>query len=195
MPAAPAGPEQGQAGQRVIEAEVDALETVLKQVERATVSLAPDAQEIKLSAKVAPVQGSLLAAYLATVPSGIPATLKYMPEDAFAVCAFKVGNLEPLAIPFIALNTKMMAAGGMDPVQAALLSSQVSGWLKAFGDEMTFALRSGQGMRTVGAGALKDPEVFKALLQKMPELFDALAALLPEHGNADAGQVGSRQVQ
>ena len=69
-------------------------------------------------------------------------------------------------------------------MQAALLSSQVSGGVKAFGDEMTFALRSGQGMRTVSAAALKDPKVFKALLQKMPELFNALAAIYRNMGMA-----------
>ncbi len=168
LPAAPGGPEKVR---HVIDAEVEALETVLRQVERATVSLAPDAQEIKLSVKVAPVQGGLLSAYLATVPSGIPATLKYMPDDAFAVCAFKLGNLEPLMIPVIALDTKLMASSGMDTVQAAALSAQLSGWLKVVGDELTFAMRSGQGFRIVSAGTLKDPEAYKALLQKMPELF------------------------
>jgi hypothetical protein len=168
------GAGQGPQAQAMLEAEVDALENFLKQVDRATISLTPDAQEVKLSAKVEPVQGSLLAVYLATVPVGIPATLKYMPEDAFAVCAFKVGNLEPLAIPFIAFSAKVMAAGGADPAQVAQLSSLCSNWLKAYGDDMTFALRSGQGMRSVMAGALKDPEMYKSLLQKMPELFGAL---------------------
>jgi hypothetical protein len=182
IPMPPDATEQGQQVQRMLEVEVDALETFLKQVDCATVSLTPDAQELKLSAKVVPVQGGLLAAYLATVPTGIPATLKYMPEDAFAVCAFKVGNLEPLTIPLIALNTQIFAACGMDPVQTALLSSQFSGVFKAYGDEGTIALRSGQGMRAVGAMALKDPEVIKAMLQKMPELLGALAGLYRNMG-------------
>ena len=161
----------------VMDLEVDALERIVKQVERATVSLTPDAQEINLSVKLAPVQGGMLAAYLATVPTGIPATLKYMPDDSFAVCAFKVGNLAPLEIPLMALSTKIMAAGGMDAAEAALIMSQFSGWLKAIGDDMAFAIRSGQGMRIVGAMSLKDPEIFKALLQKMPALYGALAGL------------------
>jgi len=177
LPAAPGGPEQAQQGQRAVEAEVDALETVLKQVERATVSLTPDAQDLKLSAKIAPVQGSPLAAYLSSVPNGIPATLKYMPEDAFAVCSFKIGNLESLAVPFIEFYAKLLATGGVDPAQAAQLSSQLSGVIKTCGDEMTFAFRSGQGIRAVGASAFKDPELFRAFLQKMPELSSALAGL------------------
>jgi hypothetical protein len=182
LPTAPTDPAKNQQARAAIDIEVDALETLLKQVEHVTVSLTPDAQELKLSAKIVPVQGGLLTAYLATVPTGIPATLKYMPEDAFAVCAFKVGNLEPLAIPFIAFYTKLLAAGGTDPVQAALLSSQLSGVLKAYGDEGTLALRSGQGVRAVGANALKDPEVLKAFLQKMPEIFGTLAGLYQNMG-------------
>ena len=168
-------PAKLQQARDAIDAEVDALETIVKQAERATVSLTPDAQEINLSAKLAPVQGGLLAAYLATVPTGIPATLKYMPDDSFAVCAFKVGNLAPLEIPMIAFTTKLMASGGMDATQAALVLSQFTGLFKAIGDDAAFAIRSGQGMRLVGAMALKDPEIFKALLQKMPTLYGALA--------------------
>jgi hypothetical protein len=175
VPTAPGGPEQSQAGQRAIEAEVDAFETVLKQVERATVSFSPDAQEIKLSAKVEPVQGGRLASYLATVPSGVPATLKYMPEDAFAVCAFKVGNVEPLITRFVAFSTNLLTQGGVEPSKAASLSDQGASALKALGDDMAFALRSGQGIRAVSAMAFKDPEVYKALLQKMPEFFGTLA--------------------
>jgi hypothetical protein len=182
LPMPPNATEQGQRVQRMLGMELDVLETLLKQVECATVSLTPDAQELKLSAKVVPVQGGMLAAYLATVPTGIPATLKYMPEDAFAVCAFKVGNLEPLAIPFIAFYTKLLSVSGMDAMQAALLSSQLAGVLKAYGDEGTLAFRSGQGMRFVGANALKDPEVLKAFLQKMPELLGALAGLYQNMG-------------
>ena len=169
------GAAQGPQVQAMLETEVDALETFLKQVDRATVCLTPDAEAVKLSAKLVPIQGSLLGVYLATVPSGTPATLKYMPEDAFAVCAFKVGNLEPLVLPLIALNTKLMAAGSMDAAKAAQMATQTAGFVKAFGDEMTFAIRSGQGVRTVAAFALKDPDAFKALLQKMPELMGTLA--------------------
>jgi hypothetical protein len=168
-------PAKSQQARDAIDVEVDALETAVKQAERATVSLTPDAQEINLSAKLAPVQGGLLAAYLATVPTGIPATLKYVPEDAFAVCAFKVGNLAPLEIPLIALTTKIMATGGVDPAQSALIFSQFSAWFKAVGDDAVFAVRSGPGFRMVGAMSLKDPEIFKALLQKMPTLYGALA--------------------
>jgi hypothetical protein len=174
IPTAPGGPEQSQAGQRAIEAEVDALETVLKQVERATVSLSPDAQEIKLSARVEAVEGRGLACYLATVPSGVPATLKYMPEDAFAVCAFKVGNVEPLISRFVAFSTNLLTQGGVEPSKAASLSDQGASALKALGDDMAFALRSGQGIRVVSAIAFKDPEVYRALLQKMPEFFGTL---------------------
>ncbi len=162
----------------VMDLEVDALERIVKQVERATVSLTPDAQEVNLSVKLAPEQGRMLATYLATVPTGIPATLKYLPDDSFAVCAFKVGNLAPLEAPLMALSTKIMAAsGGMNAAEAALIMSQFSGWLKAIGDDTAFAIRSGQGMRIVGAMSLRDPEIFKALLQKMPALYGALAGL------------------
>ena len=182
LAAAPGGPGQGEQVQRMIEAEVDALETVLKQVDRVTVSLTPDAQDLKLSARLVPVQGSLLAAYLASVPSGIPATLKYMPEDAFAVCSFKIGNLEPLTAQLVEFSTKIMAAAVTDPAQAAQVTAQSTAWIKALGDDMCFAMRSGQSLRAVYAATLKDPEAFKALLQKMPELFDALAGFYRNMG-------------
>jgi len=174
---APTDPAKAQQARAVIDLEVDFLERVVRQAERATVSLTPDAQEINLSAKLAPVQGGLLAAYLATVPTGIPATLKYLPDDCFAVCAFKVGNLAPLEGPLIELTTKLMSmGGGMDAAQAALMAGQFSGWFKATGDDSAFAVRSGPGMRFVGAMSLKDPEIVRALLQKMPALYGALAA-------------------
>jgi hypothetical protein len=175
-------PAKSQHLRDMLDAEVDVLEKLVRQAERATVSLTSDAQEINLSANIAPVQGGLLAAYLATVPAGIPETLKYLPDDAFAVCAFKLGDLGPLEIPLIALTTKIMASGGTDPAQAALVFSQFSSWFKAIGGEMTFALRSGKAFSVVSAMALKDPEIFKALLQKMPELFGALAGFYGNMG-------------
>jgi hypothetical protein len=47
---------------------------------------------------------------------------------------------------------------------------------------MTVAYRSGQGIRAVSACALKDPEVFKTLLQKMPDLFGTLAGFYRNMG-------------
>lgn len=175
-------PAKSQRARDMADAEVDVLEKVVRQAERATVSLTSDAQEINLSANVTPVQGSLLAAYLATVPTGIPETLKYVPDDAYAVCACKLGDLGLLETPLTSLTTKIMTAGGMDPAQAALVLSQVSSWFKAVGGEMTFALRSGQGFPIVGAMALKDPEVFRALLQKMPEVCGAVAGFYENMG-------------
>jgi hypothetical protein len=99
----------------------------------------------------------------------------------------------------MAYNTQLMAAGGADPVQAALVFNQFSGYFKAIGDEMTCALRSGQGIRVVSAMALKDPELFKALLQKMPEIFGALAGVnrnmgMPMQLNSEVVKYNDREI-
>ena len=77
-------------------------------MERVSARLDFAAQDARLSLSVAPVQGGKLAAYLASVQPGVPATLSYLPDDAFVVAACKVGNLEPLLDSFTAFGTRIV---------------------------------------------------------------------------------------
>jgi len=168
--------------QRVLDIEIDAFESLAKQVERVSARLDFGAQDARLSLSLSPVPGGKLAGYLASVQPGVPATLKYLPNDSFLVTACKVGNLDPLVDTFTAFMTRVNAVVGTDPAAAGALAQRGAEIIRAFGDEFACGLRSGQGVRMVETIRLKDPASFKAAMKKMPELMAPLTNLYRSMG-------------
>lgn len=168
--------------QRILDIEIDALESASRQVDRVSARLDFAAQDARLSFSLAPVHGGKLAAYLASVQPGVPATLSRLPDGAFVVGACKVGNLEPLLDSFTELGTRMCVATGADPATAGALAGQLVEIVRAYGDEFACALYPGQGFRMVETIRLKNPGAFLAAMEKMPDFMALMTKMYRNMG-------------
>lgn len=155
-------------------AQLDALESVFRQLNTGAARLSLDAKEVRLWLSAEAQAQTPLAAYLATVPKGAPLLLQYLPSDAFAVGAFKVGNVEPLVGWISDIYRKVVTAAHEDAAPIDERRRQAMDLVRATGDEIAFAVRQGKALTIVEAVRVKDPARFQALLQQSPGLLNVI---------------------
>ncbi len=166
----------------MLNAEIDALESLLNQIESAHARLSADGEELRLSVGLDAVAGSTLAGYFASVPTGRPDTLAYLPQDAFVVAALKLGSMDALTSWAVDFQAKIMAAQGAEPGAETDFVTAMQNILPAYGDEFSAAMRPGKGMQMVEVIRMKDAEAVKKMSDEMQNMADLTTQMYKDMG-------------
>ena len=162
--------------------ELDALEKLMGQVESFSARMTVDNQNIALAFGLRAVDESGLAGYLESIPPGQPPTLKYVPDDAFLVMATRVGNMQPLMAWAMEFQTKVAATMGQDQAGSQELAAVTQDILTAYGDDLTFAMRAGKGMRALYVLRLRDVQARERLAKALPALVKPMMGMYKSMG-------------
>ena len=174
-------PQAGQM-QAILNAEIDALEALVSQIGAGSARLSADGTRLGLSIGIEAVPGSALGDYLASVPEGRPETLKFMPQDAFLVAALKMGNMEALGAWVAEFQTTIMAVTGTAADEAADAATAAQEIMRAYGDEISFAMRPGKGIQGVEVIRMKDAGAAKEATGKMPLMLERATQMYKNMG-------------
>lgn len=162
-------PGQEAAG-RIIEAEFQLLEALAKELETSAVSLRLDGKGLRLTTACRSAKGGALETYLASIPKGSPALMKYLRSDLGVGMAMRVGDLAPAIGWYPDFLKKMMGGSGQDAAKVEQMGKAVTDYAKAMGSDMVLSFSLGQTLRLVEAFAVKDTKAFRDLMEKNTEL-------------------------
>lgn len=182
QPGQPGTAAFGAAMSRQQMAQIDALEAISNQVESLYIGLSPNAQQLGLTFAVEARANSNLANYFASVPSGLPETMGYLPKDAFMAAGFKVGDIVPLMTWAADFQRKMMAAAGEDAATIEETIHSLQEMALLYGDEQAFAMRPGKGLCIVQVRRFVNAEAAKAVAAKVPLLTNKLTRMYQKMG-------------
>ena len=170
--------------QPILNAYIDAVESMSRQIDNLLVTLSLSGAELRLHTEAQPVAGSGLSNYLASVPRGELRTLKYLPADSMLIWTSKMGDLEPLMTWSRKIMEAMASAGGQDPKALDPLWQWTEKILPIFGDEFSAALLSSDDglMRLVEVINFKDPAAAAELLAEYPAFVDQLSEVYKDMG-------------
>ena len=183
MNAMAASGQQDASAMSVINIYLQAIESFAGQVREAGLKLNAGAENLKAQVYLDAIPGTQLATYLASVPSGLPETLKYMPEDAMVLAAARVGDTTATAEWISALMKQMAEAGNAAPEEAAGMAQAMKNFTAAFGDDVSMAWRPGQGINIVEAVRLKDAEAARQYTKDMNRYKDVLSKVYHDMGS------------
>jgi len=174
--------QQGAQVEAILAAEIDACEALAGQIAtcQARLTLDPDQAMLKLGMDAVP--GTEMAAYLASVPEGMPDTLKYLPQDAFFVAATRMGDMKPLADAMADFQAKLMAISGMGEGAGADMAKMTADAMQSYGDDFSFAMRPGKGFQMVEVIRLKDAGAAKVLMGNMSAMSEQVTAMYKKMG-------------
>jgi len=167
-----APPETAQQTQAIVHAEIDALEALMGQIQSNTLRVNAQPDALRLSLELDAIPGTPLAAYLSSVPDGMPDTLKYVPNDTFLLGTFKMGDMASMMSWLIDFQTRMMAAQGTPPEESEKILNSLKDMMHAYGSELTFGMQKGARIRLVEAIRLKDPAAAAQMTNKAPTMAD-----------------------
>ena len=177
----PPGPQKERM-EAIWAAELDAVEALAKQLRSASVRLDLDADQLRLLFDLRALTGTDLARYLAGVGQGPPETMRHLDADAVFAAAFKVGDWQPLVGWCVNLQKIMLATTGEGPDKAEEVAKAVQGLLRHYGDDVSFALMSGKGLRVVEVIRLKTAGSRDALVKAIPEFMEGYADMYKAMG-------------
>jgi len=174
--------------QRVLEAELKGIESVLRQTVALSASIKLDGGDLTLVFEAAPAPASGLAKYISSVPTGEPKLLPYVPADSVGVFAFKVGDLGPFLDWSMGI-VRAMVRPGEGETEAGALSELARAALNAAGKEVAVAFGGKDSLVITRAVEVRDKA---ALEQVMPRLLRQVEKAMK---NATIGGVYGLDVQ
>lgn len=159
----------------MVKAELDAVESLVRQTETAMWTASVGADGVQLDPSVTAVKGSGLAKYFARTPGGALRTLRYVPADAVAAFAGKNPGFEEMTEWWIGALKQMSAAQGQESESMKEWADIMRKTVATYGDEMcAFVRLSEDGNPQFGEVIeLDDPAAYRGLL---PEFDKAMAA-------------------
>lgn len=166
--------EQPPAVAEVLKLEIEALETFAAQVKTVDAGLDFSADEAKLALSLTALPETNIAKYAASVPSGLPELLKYIPQDCWVVAAMRMGDTKLFSDWGAQFTKRIMIAAGKTPEEAEKLAASSLRMRGCYGDQFAAGLRSGPGMRVVEAvrlNNLQTPELVNAQIDMMGTQF------------------------
>jgi len=181
-------PMKGTAGgtniKAILDAEVDAAESLAKQIETVMVTVGFGAERMRIKLQLRATDGGGVSRYMASVPAGEPKVLKYMPADAWFVVAAKMGDLRPLMDWGFSLMEKVVPAGTDDAQAIKEMMQAAQQMLSAYGNEVAFALTSapGQPMALTEVIQMKDPKSAAEAMAKIGQLMVRWMGLMTAPG-------------
>jgi len=145
----------------------DMLEAVGRQVETISVGLSAEKDAVVLDSRLAPVPGGELEAYLAGVPRGELALLRYLPAGVGAFFAGKTGDLQAFGEWYLDMAGRLTVATGR--AGGAWLGYARTAFGTASGEAAYgFSFEPGGLVRVTTATALDDPVAAEELLAAAP---------------------------
>jgi len=181
QPAAGLGSPEGL--KEVLDAEISAFEVIATQIERLLVTVSFTGDKMRIGLRMEATEGGGLARYIASVPAGEPATLGYLPDDAWLVVAAKIGDFKPAVEWWTAVVDKLGASGG----QPGLLGTMAQTAKEAFslyGNEVGFAMTSkpGEPMAVTELIEVTDAQRVADVSERMNESMSKMMQSLPAVG-------------
>ena len=129
-----------------------------------------DAETISVSFGLDAVPASGLATYLSTVPPGLPATLGYVPQDAFVVGALRIGDTGPLTEWALGFQTKLLTAMGGKPEKIERITALTRKFMNMKAEEATFAMLPGFKLSFVHVERYRDATGIAEMQRQRMEL-------------------------
>ncbi len=162
----------------ILDAELDAVESLARQIESVVASVEVDAERIRIKWQLLATEEGGLSRYIASVPAGKPRTLKYLPADAWLVSAAKFGDLGPLVDWSCGLMERIAASGpeGAKPIEA--MAEIIRNMVPLYGNEFSFAMTSGPGEPLALAKVIevKDAKAVSEAMLEMEALTEAMGS-------------------
>lgn len=184
LPMMAMGAAPGMDGQQllaVLNAELDAAETLVRQLDAMSVAIGLGQDDIVFTTRVRPVEGGGVSNYVASVPSGDLDLLRYMPADSSAVFALKLGDLGPFLEWYgEILQVFMPAAVEADAVEALVALLRESSDI--LGTEMAVAFGGEDSLRLVEALAVKDAARIEGMITEGLVHSEAMLTAMGEAG-------------
>jgi hypothetical protein len=152
----------------IVNAYVDAAESLALQMETVSGRFSMDLDAATAAVRVEPVAGSRLAKYMAEMPGGDLDLLQYLPADSIFVFAGHIGDLSPLVDWYGKVLAAMAPAAAGPPGKGLLDAARQS--LAYMGNEVAFSVSSGgEGpLLLSSAMKVKDAQGMERLLQDLP---------------------------
>ncbi len=160
----------------VLQAEIDAVEAMLRQTEEVRVGVAFNSEDLRVHKTVKLTPGGI-ATYLAGLPDGPLSLQTYLPADCLAGAVGKVGDLEPALDWYDDFIAKTMSALGGDRASVDALMELMRQGIEDLGGEMVQAVTTTAGGKIGYVYVMRttDPAAFRQMLESMPDMLGKTA--------------------
>ena len=176
MPQGEGAPPQPAAVKNILLLEVNSLLSLLQQVDKLQLGVNVEAEGLRLSKAVFPVEGSNAAKFMAAQTAQKSALAGFIPQDGGLLGSGAI-TFTPELTAWYAYFTKalMTATPGADAAAVDQMAQWVAGALEAFGGEFAFGgLNPAGDAMVTEIFTLKDPAKAKQMLEQYPAMIAAM---------------------
>lgn len=174
------GAQQMQAVQSVLQAEVDAMLSLIEQTEEVQLGLDVQSDQLRLSKAVLPASGTTLEGFFAAQNPQTSSLLGVIPQNSGIIASGSLNFTPEFIEAYTNFTAKIskIAAQQVDPELTSKLSDWVTSAFKVFGGDFALgALNADTDVLMTQVYTVKDPAQAKQLIEQYPEIIQAMAGL------------------